>query len=581
MCEQSELLKGAIDKINIYLKGQLVPKENILGAYAEFLGNNIIMDEKNTIIQSTLITPAFDSITLCIVGLTSYILNSRTCEENINSLAENDMVLYKGKRRRFIKRDIIEGREGIWLLEEEEDKKQNRNLKKFVYSDEYFEIQPYYGNSEYLDGRGIRDSTEKKVFLNEIFPRRHHILPSNVSVIVVMNRNEADYLVNEIELECIETGEKISFLDLFTASYFTKNREYPYAGNPSRHIPMLKIVSSLSIARQEIEDNADNKTLGIFLAGKKVIEHGESELDILKESQLRYSIFDFQDNYMLGYKYYSSESNAKGFISTLDFIKKFSCIDWMYQNNISRTLKEQMQNMLNGKLVTDIISIDFSHEEYDELLDVMKKLKNHFYEQGDYRNQFVNYCYLFLYILQNSLTNLQDYESMYNENKKRSAFNLIYTKMLDYTAELIGQAKDWSNITIELLSRLQLSVRSKSYKRDKIIDYIDCYSKQGLKIAVVVPSRLFISLTKNTIHNNQVDVITTEKINSQSFYDVYIFTGSMKLKHRYLLLKNTNILQHTTVKSVVFLLYDFEEEWLARQLKNFEKFKCTFDFICG
>lgn len=232
---RKEMMQKLLYKCDIYFEDSLISKELLLQTYYKFLANTFDESEHNVGVILHTGSICFDVITVMSVAISTLVLNEQKAIDLIESLEKDDLVIYKNKRYRYggfgspFNYQSSDVNTHILLLQDNNAKtwipRKNKNL-----------IKPYFGTAKSLDGRGIRKNTNKRLdFISSTFDIPEKDIPSitNVSSIIVMNRDLADRIFNGLKIK-YNGNCYIKLLDFVIASYFTEHDEYPYSGNPGK-----------------------------------------------------------------------------------------------------------------------------------------------------------------------------------------------------------------------------------------------------------------------------------------------------------------------------------------------------------
>ena len=285
----SEIMRGVFGKCEILLEGNVFSHEELIKSYIEFLSSTYEEKEHNIGVILHTGSACFDAMLLTYAAISNLLENEFDVEEFILSLSMGDLVLYqppKAKAGRF----EFEGFNAPSGYDGEYVQLKAENECRYVPRKRWNLISPYYGNSERLDGRGLRKKTNVRAsFFQEVLGLSEEKVPNIIetSTIIVMTRERANYLIENLR---IRFGEKeLGLLDLVTASYFTEGEEYPYGGNTGKTEPVIKFTSKVAVARQLLRSRNGNRHLGVIICGEETIFRSETELpELISRKALQY-----------------------------------------------------------------------------------------------------------------------------------------------------------------------------------------------------------------------------------------------------------------------------------------------------
>ena len=265
-------IKSAFTRCSIIYDSIECPLPPILNDNADFIMKMLINDHSRSI--SYQISNEFlPIVTLIIMGLYCLISDQTKPEEIVNNLKSGDYVIYNGSRGIFTGFD----KNGLAVI-----KQMNRALPLIdhVPVSRFHLIKPYYGEATSLDGKGIRGiPSKRRNYLSSLLAVNKSELPAEVSnsVVIVTDRGTSDNIMRKTKLK-VPSGNILPISGLFSSAYYTENDIYHYAGNIAKADPIFRFTGRVSIAREMIIEDDNEKIVSLVVCGQNVLESGESEL---------------------------------------------------------------------------------------------------------------------------------------------------------------------------------------------------------------------------------------------------------------------------------------------------------------
>ncbi len=217
--------KKILEKCSVILEGEEISKELLLESFADYFFRTINKEKHNVGIVLHTGSVCFDAIAIIYAMAVCLVYNQANSENIVCSLNPGDRVLYGTKQRaRFVFQGIEEVPDSNIVYAK---LSQGRARITSVPKKMWRYIFPDMGTSSCLDGRGIRkQSGIKEIFYKSVLEYEETDIPSlaDISVAVVIPRNRAEFLMDNLELRFDD--KKVKPLELVTASYFTENEEW-------------------------------------------------------------------------------------------------------------------------------------------------------------------------------------------------------------------------------------------------------------------------------------------------------------------------------------------------------------------
>ena len=560
MQNTKDIMKKIISTTDICLNGEIISREVLLTNFGEFITDNCVREEHSVGVAMHTGSICFDVIAVTYAAIWCLLYNETNSEELIQSLENDDMVLYgKGKKERYVFKGFIDGKELSSDYSGKEFIKLSQDSGAITYvprvSWQY--IEPYKGNAKKADGRGIRKKTNiRELFFTNVLGYDSANVPAviDTSCVLVMARDKADNLIKGISIRFAEN--EISLLDLVTASYFTEEDEYMYGGNVSKNEPIIKITSKISVARTLLYSRRGNYHLGVFILDKDIISRGYSELpEIMNRKSLGFVFacmpVDIESATMLLNEYEAGEI----FACTKQYLQ-----DWKWtqeaDNPYINELKEQVNAIRNRENIIEVVQgSPITMGDYKEIRRRLLLIKRDEYNSQEKEHFIVHAFSLLNYILtatftinefeRESISGTFDVETPIQKLKRISEYVKTFPNRLQELAEEI----------IQVITDAVDSIMDINTKREWILNYL--WEHRDCDIAIVVPKAYYVPIIQNIIlkgfgNRVKVNVLTMGKYAPGKIYDILIAVGDIEAK-------SFNVFQCNSARVVISLLYDVEK----------------------
>lgn len=566
------LLKKLISKCDFEYEGSVISKELLMQSYFDFLAQTIDEDKHNVGIVLHTGSICFDVVSILVAAITIIFFSENDSEDVVYSLNEGDTVLYgstKKQRYTFVGfYDIDQNKSENCILLSQSD-----NSKTSVSRKSWNRIEPYNGNSNRMDGRGIRKiNYSRSSFIANVFEIEEKSIPSvtDKSSVIVMPRERADLILNNV---CIKyAGISISLLEVVTASYFTESEEYQYGGNPGKIEPTLKITGKVSVARDLVMDKTGNQTVGIIVLGTDSITRGGTELtELMNRRSLKYVFLacniDFDNAKQLIEEY----EDSKVFACTKDFMG-ISVMNIVENNIYTRELSNQINISLNKEVKTKIV---FDNACCGEILNIKKALI--FLKKSDYMSEQKDYFIIQAYSLVNLfLTSAFPMKKM-EELIRDKVLDIISPKsrideLQEISANFPAILQEKTTYVTRQLKKTYESLYSVSDKYDELKYILE--ENADKKIAIVVPKAYYanilvsIDIQSYMWDENNLIISTVNKFDNAIIYDEIVVLGDIKGK-------NFDVFRCKSSLSITVLIYEFEAKFFNYRSKasnNLDRF---------
>lgn len=575
----NNLISTILDKCDIYYEDALISKENIIERYINFF-DNVFAGEKHSV-NFALHTGSicFDIISVVAVTLGCMSYNLWTNDDIISRLQIGDMVMYENKRYRW---KGLEDGNGIkyMVLGQDAKGKNGESIRKVSFKRYKHLVKPYYGTSLLTDGRGVRKSkTNREEFLSHIFDIPIADVPSliNVAVVIVSNRGDFSEICKHLS---IVYGEKkrIGLLDIVPAAYYTGQDEIPFGTNPTKAIPVLKIVGKMSVARDLVLDKYGNKVVGLLVNGVHSLTENSSELaDLLRRKSLCFVHIalllnvDASDHILDMYEEANIFACTKGYLSKS--AGEIKCV-----NSFTVELEKQIDNIVNNTVSSILVPGGWTWDEYRRIKNTLVSIRqsNWISEQ---KNEFILSAHGLLNLLTTSVFSMCQMENIV-ASLKIGATVLSPKERIDKLWDIADKACAAEELCIAVINDIEekyYEFMNQSPKALAIKEYLAKHS--GRKIAIVVPKAYYAEMLVMTgvlkDNDDSVICVTANRFDATHEYESILVVGNINGK-------KFNPFQCHSAKNIDILLYECENKSFDYQkMKKDKSEKRLNSKICG
>lgn len=566
MGSASDIFLDIINKSEIYFKNELISKEHLIRLYAEFIIKTFDLEKHNVDIVLHTGSICFDVITILISAISNMIFNESTCDDVIASLKVGDIVLFgKTKKQRYIfsgleKKEHNGSTLEYVILNKSDTERITVHPQKRQY------IEPYNGNSNRMDGRGIRKKDYKRIeFISEVIGMDVYQFPSviDTSSVVVMPREVADQIINGVTIRF--NGEKqISLLDIMTVSYFTENEEYPYGGNPGKIEPVLKITNRISVARDLIMSQNGNKITGLLILGNEIINRGRTELpELMNRSSLKYVIVSFHIDSEGGESIIKEYEKPNVFACTKKFLLRNN-FPILCKTPLITELAKQINNTISREVKPCIIRSEKTWNEYREIKKALFVVKNAEIIE-EYKDYFLIHAYSLLKLFTTAIFPINSMEGLIRSGALDiDSPQAQLDKLLETIERFPVVYKEKAKFVIDQLEHLYLKFIDENPKQKALINHLKDNSEKT--IAIIVPKAYYANIIyAEKLHDymnkpGKLMIFTANKFDNSILYDEIIATGDFKGKR-------FDVFKCRASAMITTLLYDFESNIFRYKMK--------------
>ncbi len=568
-------MRKIINKCDICVNGDIISKELLLTTFAEFISSTIEKEKHNVGIVLHTGSVCFDALVLAYAAISDILYNNIDAKEVVHSLNPGDLVLYyngnkanaKAQRYTFIgfanSMDEEPGKEGKFVILE-----QGPKSKTAVLNTSWSKIVPYLGNSNSMDGRGLRrDNGKRYLFFKNVLEMKDSEIPRTIdaSTVVVMSRDISNELINGLSFKF--EGNEIQFTELVTASYFTESeQEHSYGCNPAKVEPVIKVTSKISVARKLMFRHDWNRNIGIIVLGDESLRRGESEIPELIE---RKSI-----QYVYICMHIDSE-NAIQLLTNYDRASLFACTkDFLLSNSIEPIVKNRLTGQLaaqiNAIIDREISTIELPHfiewQDYRKFKKSMLFMKSSDYDTEE-KDKFIIQAYSLMNLFLTAVFRIQMLDVVINdgivENVEKPEVRL--RKLSEYIGTFPKYLNNAAEDVVSILESAYISMIDNCEKENELKRIIS--ENCNKKIAIIVPKAYYITILKKidifslSIDRKHLNIITANRFNNTDLYDLIIVVGNITGTR-------FDIFRCRSAQNIVVLLYEAEKYQYKKKANN-------------
>lgn len=323
--------KEVLEKIKIYFYKKEISAFPYASQFRDYYSEMESSERKHSAGVYLHSAEEYYSVLSVVYGAISCLIDNNTDFDSLlKTLEVGDQLVVDGKRcvfRGF--EDVCFGWNDIRKCFVYEDSKGTTKCALSTMQNKSISI--YNGDSERLDGRGIRsDFKERKNFLILTGKPKNISTEINHSFAVIIDREKAE----EIYRNTLITfdNKKIHLSDLVTAAYYSDNECYQIGINPTKEEPIIKFYSRLSACRDDIVSDKTKRIMGCFICDES-LWIGNTEIhDIVDRKSLKYALLSGKFHYT-DYKEWLKSDEYILHIPTLEYIESRSVTEENVENS--------------------------------------------------------------------------------------------------------------------------------------------------------------------------------------------------------------------------------------------------------
>ncbi|MDY4743419.1 MAG: DrmE family protein [Lachnospira sp.] len=559
------------DRFEIVLDKEIITKEKIVRCLCDYYKSIDSYKFRGIVLHTGSI--CFDAVSYVYALMSNLILAEYVQEDFVSMLNKGDKVLRtlpNGKQipYEFEKIDKVDGGKEDYIYLNEI----GTTNRVMLPENKWNSIRIYYGDNDLSSRRGIRKRNNKITdFYKQVLELEDDRIPNSIetSSVLVMSKEEADYLTNNISIKFGDTI--IPILDLVAVTYYTEGLEYSYRGNVAHEEPVIKITSKVSVARKMIADRYSNRCIGMMIFGDEIIRRSESEIpDLLTRKQLDYFSLNTSINVDSAKRYIDYDSNMKLFACTKDFLLE----NWEPEEQLgvlTSTISEQADILIDRILEKKTINNGITWDEYKKFKRIMQIIRLDDAVSDD-KDNFIVQGYSLFNLLLSAVFPIKDLDYVADSGiigvaSTESKLGIIKDSIPSLPAHLQEMANDCFLLLRNIRER-ELDVTEKEKVIRKILS-----KNRTKKVLLVVPKayyRLVIEeagITRYMLAIGRLDIVTPNKVNPNKKYDVVVVVGDLS-SDRF------NIYSCAYSKDILLVLYGCEDKkFRLTEKKHLEKVK--------
>ncbi|SFH28777.1 hypothetical protein SAMN05660649_04581 [Desulfotomaculum arcticum] len=353
-----------------------------------------------------------------------------------------------------------------------------------------------------------------------------------------------------------------------TTSYFTDGEEYPYAGNPGKNDPVLKITGKISTARELILDKSGNKAVGLLVLGSESIAKGRSELpDLLNRKSLQYIYLSANIDSENAEEILSECEDASIFACTKEFLLS-NALPPKKMNRHTVALNKQVTNIVNKKIESVVIPGDCSWEEYRAVKESLHLLKKYDWS-GEEKDLFIINAYSLLNLFTTAVFPIKMIEEMTNGGmldgrvaSPRQRIDELWKLADKLPTSFTNRAIDIIGLLERLYTKNESECRKYSELKKRLSAGVDG------QIAVIVPKAYYedVLAADGILRSEKVTVVTANRFDNSIDYDEIIVVGEISGKR-------FDTFRCRAASVITVLLYDFELRLFRHREKEADRFE--------
>lgn len=566
-----EIICQVFSECEIQLEGQTISRELILKTFGDYLTQTIDKNEHNIGLIMHTGSVCFDSMLLMYAAILNLISNKVETEDVINSISIGDTVLYgHAKKKRYEFKGFVDAADIGGIKGEKLIKLiQGNSATTYVLENDWRSIEPYYGKSVRMDGRGIRKkSTIRDDFFVDVLGYARESIPSviDTSCVVVASREYADYLIKNLGM--VFGDKKIGLLDLVTASYFTEEGEYRYGGNAGKNEAIIKFSAKVSTARHLLLSRNGNRHLGLVVLGEESIYRGFSELpELINRKSLRYVYISSAMDSNLGMDLIADIEDPEMFVCTKEFLLEHTTYNRVDDNRFTEELSSQVNTIVEKNNDLCVVDEGITKETFCQFKNNMIMIKRDEFSTDEKENfimlahslmkLFVTAPFpmnIFLSAREQGIIDIDTPADKLNELKR------ISVTLPDHIQKNASEV-------IKILEVIMDQMMDSNGKYEWIQNYL--YTHINEKIAFVVPKAYYITLIKGAdlfsehLFRNK-EIVTVNRFNNAKRYDRVIILGDYEGKY-------FNAFRCISAPSIISVIYECERSSYYFKNKVFQK----------
>ena len=567
----NKIARAIVEKCDIFYDDSLLSKEDIIEKYLSFFAEQFDPDEQSLSFVFHTGSECFDavSISALTIGCLSYEFSSN--DKILSGLKKGDMVLYEGKRLR-------------WIGIEEYQQNKNKPLIKYMvmqqdaigkngpteYKEPYekykHKVKPYMGSSSKTDGRGIRKKhTNRDDFIASVLDIPLTDVPStlDISVVVVADKNKFYDIYKHLTIR-YNNENTVSLTDIVPISYYTSIDEQIQIGtNQSKTEAVIKVTNKVSTARDLVLNKFGNKVVGLMITNIDKYSESDTELnDLLKRRSLKFACFIAPyspESCISAMKQYES---AKIFACTKEALSKTE-----HTVKISNPMTEKLNRQVNNILVheTEIININgcWNWEQYKEIKETLYKIKQSDISETEKEN-FILSSIALINLFATSFFSMSLLENLISSGKIITVTSpKTRINELIMMSDTVSSADELCSDIINQLNNMYLSLYDVSPKETALCKFLEINSDK--KIVIVVPKAYYATIFGTAFSEKFTNpvCVTANTFDEREDYNIIVSVGDITGK-------KFDTTKCFSAPKITMFLYEFENITFSFKKKKIE-----------
>lgn len=547
-----------VEKCEIYYGDALISKETIIEEYASFFSEMIVCQEHSVSCALHTGSKCFDFVSIVAATLGCFVYSDISNDEIVENLKTGDIVIYEGKRYRWVSSEYeIHGEK--YMVMEQDGNEKNINPKKYVSINRKYRVKPYYGESKTTDGRGIRKKKpNRESFLSYVLDIPLDEIPSitKIAVVIVAERNDFSEIYKNIKI-VYDQNKQISLSDIAPAAYYTASGEkYQYGENPTRAEPIIKVVGNIAAARNIVLDRNLNRVVGLIIMKDDSLTEKSSELaDLLRRKSINFVHFSVPFKLETCENIFGMYEDVKVYACTKDYLIR-SMKNINNKNSFTLELQRQVSNIINCSVSKILLDGGWYWEEYKQIKHELSILRKSSWSESN-GGKFVLLAYGLLNLFTTANFSMEKLEKLVEQRKAKSIVESPKERILKMwkMAENAGIMQERCIYILDAIEKKYRELQNYSPKEEYIYSYLKEHTNE--KILIVAPKAYYIDVFySNKKFGIQIDkninCVSVNQFNADKIYDAVLVLGDI-------VGKRFNPLQCRTARTVNILLYDCEE----------------------
>ncbi len=577
MKQANDALKTILDKCDILLENEIISKELLLQSFADFVLQTIDKEKHNVGIALHTGSICFDALMVIYSAVACMVYNESNVNDIIDSLNYGDSVLYGEKQR---SRYTFEGITAHPSISKMKCIKLTQGKQSITYvpPQRWHLISPYNGSSNRYDGRGIRKKSGiREEFYKRVLDYKPADIPAlaDVSVVIVMNRERAEFLLDNLSLSFDDKLIKIS--ELVCTSYFTENDEHILGGNASKNEANVKFCGKISVARNLILKRDGNRHLGIVICGSENVARGQTELpELLNRRSLQFVYVCMNYDSEFTSTIIEESGSPLLFVCSYEYLLCNS-LPTKGNGQYCTELSRQVDAVLDRDIEPHILNGRFTWDDYKNVKRALLHIKKSDFI-CDEKEDFIIQAYSLINLFLTAIFKISVLEKCISDGKLEVLSpNAKINELKNISEDFPESLQKHVQIIMEFLETAYLCLEEGTEKEQYLRKLL--MENSNKKIAIVVPKAYYAVLLRECGLYNLMDdetlltIVTANRFNNATLYDHIIVIGNFSGKR-------FDVFKCRAAQRIETLLYDYEAHFFKYRLKSSKKAEQLLNSLC-